>query len=104
MTNTIIGNSIVIDGDITGDDDLVVMGTVKGRITVKENLQIEEGGLVEADIQSANVTIGGHVTGNILAQDRVELRSDGRMVGDIKAPRITIEDGASFKGNIDMDV
>ena len=104
MANTVIGSSIVIDGEITGDEDLVIQGTVKGKITLKENLLVENGGVVEADIETQNVDISGQVTGNITATDKVELKSQCRMVGDIKAPRILIADGASFKGNVDMDV
>jgi len=104
MANTVIGSSIVIDGEITGEEDLVVQGTVKGKIVLKENLIVENSGVVEADIQTSNVTVSGQVTGNIMASQRVELKADGRMVGDIKSPRILIADGASFKGNVDMDV
>lgn len=99
----VIGRSIVIDGEITGDEDLVVQGTVKGKISLKQSLFVEGSGVVEADIETQNVEISGSVTGNILASDKVELKSDGRMVGDIKAPRILIADGATFKGNVDMD-
>ena len=59
--------------------------------------------MVEADIETQNVEVSGKVTGNILASDKVELKTDCRVVGDIKAPRILIADGASFKGNVDMD-
>ncbi len=104
MANTVIGSSIVIDGEISGDEDLVIQGTVKGRISLKESLRVEGSGVVEADIETQNVEIGGRVTGNITASARVELRADCRVVGDIKAPRILIADGASFKGNVDMDV
>ncbi len=104
MANTVIGSSIVIDGEISGDEDLVIQGTVKGRISLKESLMVESSGVVEADIETQNVEIGGRVTGNITATDKVELKSDCRVVGDIKAPRILIADGASFKGNVDMDV
>ncbi len=104
MANTVIGNSIMIDGEISGDEDLVIQGTVKGKIAIKESLFVESGGTVEADIETQNVEIAGKVTGNILASDKVELKSDCRVVGDIKAPRILIADGASFKGNVDMDV
>ena len=103
MANTIIGSSIVIDGEIAGDEDLVIEGTVKGKISLKENLQVETSGVVEADIQTTTVTISGQVTGNIQASERVELTADGRMVGDIRSPRILIADGATFKGNIDME-
>ncbi|HUU01612.1 MAG TPA: polymer-forming cytoskeletal protein [Myxococcota bacterium] len=99
----VIGSSIVIDGEISGDEDLVIQGTVKGKITLKESLFVEGSGVVEADIVTRNVEVSGSVTGNINASDKVELKSDGRMVGDIKAPRILIADGATFKGNVDMD-
>ena len=104
MPNTVIGSSIVIDGEIVAEEDLTVQGTVKGKVALKENLFVENSGVLEADIETQNVTISGQVTGNISASDKVELRSDGRMVGDIKAPRILIADGAVFKGNVDMDV
>jgi len=101
--NTIIGSSIVIDGEISGEEDLVIQGTVKGKVALKEALFVEHSGTVEADIQVSSVEISGQVTGNVVASDKVELKSDGRMVGDIKAPRVLIADGATFKGNIDME-
>ncbi|NVJ00256.1 bactofilin BacO [Myxococcus sp. AM001] len=104
MANTVIGSSIVIDGEISGDEDLVIQGTVKGKISLKESLYVEGSGVVEADIETQNVEIAGRVTGNIVASDKVELKTDCRVVGDIKAPRILIADGASFKGNVDMDM
>ena len=103
MANTVIGSSIVIDGEISCDEDLVIQGTVKGKIALKENLHVENSGVVEADIETSTVTISGQVTGNILAGDKVEIKADGRMIGDIKAPRILIADGAVFKGNVDME-
>lgn len=104
MANTIIGKSIVIDGEISGDEDLIIRGTVKGRIVLRENLFVEETGVVEADIETQNVSVSGQVTGNIQAAEKVEISAGGRMVGDLKAPRILIADGAAFKGNVDMDV
>lgn len=102
--NTIIGSTIVIDGEITGEEDLIIEGTVKGRIVLKQNLIVEKSGVVEADIETQTVTISGQVTGNIVASDKVEITSGGKMIGDIKAPRVLIADGAIFKGNIDMEV
>lgn len=104
MANTIIGSTIVIDGEISGDEDLVIQGTVKGRIVLKESCIVEASGTVEADIETQNVEVAGNVTGNITATDKVELKSDCQVVGDIKSPRILIADGAQFKGNVDMDV
>ena len=104
MANTVIGSSIVIDGEITGDEDLVIQGTVKGRISLRESLFVESSGVIEADIETANVEVSGQVTGNIVASDKVELKTDCKVVGDIKAPRVVIEDGARFKGSIEMEV
>ena len=103
MTHTYIGTSMVIDGEISGDEDLVVEGTVKGRIALRDNVQIANSAIVEGDIESSSVTISGQVTGNVRATDRVELKADGRMIGDIRSQRIQIAEGATFKGNIDMD-
>jgi len=102
--HTVIGSSIVIDGEITGDEDLVILGTVKGRVALKESLYVESSGVIEADIETANVEVSGQVTGNISASEKVELKADCKVVGDIRAPRILIADGAVFKGNVDMDV
>lgn len=104
MANTFIGSSIVVDGEISGEEDLVIQGTVKGKISLKESLYVEQSGVVEADIETQNVDISGQVTGNITASDKVELKTECRVTGDVKAPRILIADGASFKGNVDMDV
>jgi len=103
MTNTIIGSSIVIDGEITGDEDLVVRGTVKGRIAVRENIVVEESGSLEANVETGTITVHGRVTGDIQASERAELKGSSRVVGDIRAPRVLIADGASFKGSVDMD-
>jgi len=103
MANAIIGSTIVIDGEIIGDEDLVILGTVKGRIELRHDLFVSAGATVEAQVQAQNIEITGQVTGNVSASDKVDLKPDCRMVGDIKAPRILISDGASFKGNVDMD-
>jgi len=102
--HTVIGSTIVIDGEISGDEDLVIQGTVKGKISLKESLYVESSGVIEADIETANVEVSGQVTGNIAASDKVELKADCKVVGDIRAPRILIADGAAFKGNVDMDL
>jgi cytoskeletal protein CcmA (bactofilin family) len=103
MAHTVIGSTIVIDGEISGDEDLVVLGTVKGRISLRENIVVENTGVVEASVETATITVNGSVTGDIRASERVELSANCHVVGDIRAPRILIADGASFKGNVDMD-
>jgi len=102
--HTIIGTSIVIDGEVSGDENLLVLGTVKGKISLKESLFVESSGVIEADIETANVDVSGQVTGNIVASEKVELKANCKVVGDIRAPRILIADGAVFKGSVDMDV
>ncbi len=103
MANTVIGNTIVIDGEIEGGEDLIIQGTVHGKIALEESLFVEGTGVVEADIETQNVEVSGEVTGNITCTDKVEIKKDGKMTGDIKAPRILIADGAHFKGNVIME-
>lgn len=102
MAETIIGANIVIDGDITGNDALTVLGLVRGRVQVKDAVTVTPSGRVEASVESNSVEVSGTIEGNVTASDKVEIKSGGRLVGDIKAPRILIADGASFKGNINM--
>ena len=102
-SKTVIGSSIVIDGEISGDEPLVVHGNVKGQISLNETVFVEPSGTVEANIETKNIEISGQVVGEILASDRAEIKSDGKVVGNIKASRILIADGAVFKGHIDME-
>jgi cytoskeletal protein CcmA (bactofilin family) len=104
MNSTVIGSSIIVDGEITGDEALIIQGTVKGKIAVKESLFVDTSALVEGDVETQTVEVAGQITGNITASDKVQLQKASRVLGDIRAARILIEDGASFKGNVDMDV
>ena len=104
MANTVIGSSIVIDGEISGDEDLVIQGTVKGKISLQgEPLRrgLGRGGGRHRDPERGDRRPRHR---EHPASDKVELKADCRVVGDMKAPRILIADGASFKGNVDMDV
>ncbi len=104
MAATRIGPGITIEGEVTSDDEVVVGGVLRGKLQVDGPVTIESDGVVEADIGAQSVSIGGAVTGNVTASERVDLLSGGRLIGDVKAARLTIADGASFKGNVDMDV
>lgn len=104
MAGTIIGSGMTIEGEVTSDEEVVVVGTVRGKLHVDAAVTIETGAVVEADVAAASLSIGGTMTGNANASDRVDLLTGGRLVGDVKAARLTIADGASFKGNVDMDV
>jgi cytoskeletal protein CcmA (bactofilin family) len=103
MANTIIAHGITIEGELTSDDDVVIQGTLRGKLVSKDVVSVETGAVVEADISASSLSVGGQITGNVTASDRVDLVAGGRLVGDVKASRLTIADGASFKGNVDMD-
>ena len=100
----VIGKGIEIKGTLSGAGDLVVEGRVEGQISLKNTLTIEESGEVQADVEVEAIVVNGKMSGNIEATDKVQVSSSARMVGDIKAPRVIIEDGARFKGSIEMDV
>jgi len=104
MASTVIGAGISIDGEVTSDDDIVVQGTIRGKLSSKDSVTIEQGAVVEADVDGSTLTVAGAITGNISAQDRVDLQNGAKVVGNVRAARITIADGAQFKGNVDMDV
>ncbi len=104
MASTVIGAGITIEGEISADEDVVVQGTIRGKLDAREAVTVEAGSTVEADITAGPLTIAGAVTGNISSTDRVDLQAGARVIGNVKATRITIADGAQFKGNVDMDV
>src|SRR3954454_9268778 len=100
--NTVIGQSILISGKLTGDEDLTVQGRAEGELTLTRTLIVEPTGVVKANVAVKNAIVSGVVVGNINATESVELTREGRMVGDIHAPRVIIVDGASFRGRVDM--
>ena len=104
MASTVIGAGITVEGDITTDEDLVVAGTVRGKVSAKDSVSIEHGATVEADVTGGSLTVAGALTGNVTVGERVDLQSGSRVIGNVKAARVTIADGAQFKGNVDMDV
>lgn len=104
MAGTVIGEGLTIEGDISGDDEIVINGTLRGRLTTTDAVTIGATAVVGADITGASLSVAGQVTGDVSASERVDIQAGGRLVGDIKAARFTIADGASFKGNVDMEV
>lgn len=100
--STIIGESILINGSLHGDEDLTVRGRVEGTLSLSKTLVVEQTGIVKAEVQVKNCIIAGVVVGNVTASESVEITKEGRMVGDINAPRVIIVDGASFRGRVDM--
>jgi cytoskeletal protein CcmA (bactofilin family) len=99
-----IGPSIMIKGELQGDEDLTIDGRVEGKIELRDhNLTIGPNGKIKADLYANIIVIAGDVQGNAHAKERVEIAPTGRLSGDIAAPRITIADGAHFKGSVDME-
>lgn len=98
-----IGQSLVVKGELSGSEDLVVEGEVDGSIALHgQSLTVLPNGRVRANIEAGNVIVHGRVDGDIHASDRVELLKSASLTGNISTARILIEDGAFFKGTIDM--
>ena len=98
-----IGKSLVIKGEVTGSESLYIDGRVEGSINLSGNrVTIGRNGVVAANINAREIVVLGKVRGNLTASDRVDIRSDGSLTGDVVAARISIEDGAYFKGGIDI--
>jgi cytoskeletal protein CcmA (bactofilin family) len=98
-----IGKSVVVKGELSGSEDLVVDGEVEGSISLRgQSLTVGPNGRVRANIEARNVVVNGRVDGDVHATERVELRKTASLSGDISTARISIEDGAFFKGTIDI--
>jgi cytoskeletal protein CcmA (bactofilin family) len=99
-----LGSKLVCKGEISGEEDLVIKGRIKGTIMLrKHSLFIEKDALVEADVTAANVVLSGSLTGNIYASGKAFLSPEARMKGDIVAAKVSIRDGAQFMGSIRMN-
>src|SRR6185436_15626158 len=98
-----IGKAVKVNGQIYSKEDLYVDGDVEGTIELHDNrLTIGPNGKVHAGVKAREVVVLGSIQGNVEASDRLEIRKEGRLVGDIHTARIVIEDGAYFKGSIDI--
>ena len=99
-----LGSSLQIKGHITGTEDLQIDGKVDGPISLHgHELTVGPTAQLNSEIHAGEVVVFGKVVGNLHARDRVDVRKDGSVVGDIATARITIEDGAQFKGRIEID-
>lgn len=98
-----IGPSIVIRGEVSGDEDLVIQGHVDGSISLGlHSVTVGNGGRVKAGIRGRVITVEGAVEGDLTAEEQIVLRGTARVKGDLNAPRVVLEDGASFRGLVDM--
>ena len=99
-----IGPSITINGDVTGEENLVVEGVIEGTVNLKDNnLVISENGRLTANISARIIRVDGEVKGELRGSEQVIISPTGQVSGDIRAPRVVLEDGCQFKGSIDME-
>lgn len=98
-----IGKSVVIRGELTGNEDLYLDGEVEGNINLRDHkLVVGPNAKIKASISARDVVVHGRVDGNVTATDRVELKRSSTLYGDVSTHRIVVEDGAVFKGSIDI--
>jgi cytoskeletal protein CcmA (bactofilin family) len=99
-----LGASLHVKGEITGNEDLAIDGSVEGLVHLEDRkLTVGASARLTADIIAREVVVYGNVKGNLRARDRIEIKKDGSVVGDLTTARIMIEDGAYFKGSIEID-
>jgi cytoskeletal protein CcmA (bactofilin family) len=100
----VIGSSIQINGDLRGDEDLRIEGKVSGTVELKNSvLTIGKEGKVKADVYAKSIAVDGETKGDLYATERVSVHVNARVQGNIIAPKVSIEEGAHFKGSIEMD-
>jgi cytoskeletal protein CcmA (bactofilin family) len=99
-----LGSTLHVKGEITGNEDLLIDGSVEGLVQLEDRkLTVGASAKVTADVIAREVVVYGNVKGNLRARDRIEIKKDGSVVGDLTTARISIEDGAYFKGSIEID-
>jgi cytoskeletal protein CcmA (bactofilin family) len=99
-----LGATLTIQGEITSDEDLQIDGKVRGRISLQgRRLTIGRTAELNSEVTAGEVIVYGKLTGNLCARDRVEIKKDGSVIGDITTTRVSIEDGADFKGRMEID-
>ncbi len=101
--NAVLGKSVVVKGQILSREDLTIDGEVEGTVEMQEHrLTIGPNGKVRASVKAREVIVLGTLHGNVETGDRIDIRKEAKLVGDIRTARIVIEDGAYFKGNVDI--
>ena len=99
----VIGPSISIKGELSGEEDLMIQGRVEGKIDLKKNnVTVGRNGHIKGDIYGKIISIEGEVQGNLFGEEKIVIRESGVVRGNMRTPRFSLEDGAKFKGSIDM--
>ncbi len=103
LHQTVLGQTVVLRGELSANEDLLIEGQLEGTISLEDHcLTIGPHGQVKAEIRARQVVILGTVSGNVVAREKVEIRRSGHIVGDLRAGAVAIEEGAYFKGSIDI--
>lgn len=99
-----IGPSISIVGEVTGGEDLVILGRVEGKVSLPQHaVSVGRSARLTADVEAKVVSVEGEVRGHVRAAEQILIRKTATMLGDLKAPRVGLEDGCRFKGSVDME-
>jgi len=100
----VIGPSIHVRGDVSGDEDVIIHGKLEGTVSFpKNNITVGADGRVKADLKALKITVEGQVSGDLHGGERVTVKHTGRVEGNIVAPRVVLEDGCQFKGSVEMN-
>jgi cytoskeletal protein CcmA (bactofilin family) len=99
---TLIAIGATLTGEISGDTDILIEGTVEGKVHPSQDVTVGENGLVRGEIEARRVQVAGKVVGNVHGKESVELLASGSLEGDVSAPSLVIGDGAFFKGRVEM--
>lgn len=100
----IIGPSLVLKGDLSGEEDLTIQGRIEGKVVLKNNgITVGKDGRVKADLYAKSIFVEGDVRGNLYAEEKIVIRETGNVKGNLVAPRVKLDEGAKFKGSVDMD-
>jgi cytoskeletal protein CcmA (bactofilin family) len=103
-SRAVLGPSLDLTGELSGAEDLLIEGKVQGKIRLAQNaVTVGAKGRVSADVSARMIEIEGEVDGHLSADELIVLRKSARVRGDLASPRVVIEDGAKFKGTIDME-
>ena len=104
MPKTTIGKSLLLEGELKGKDGLIIAGKIKGSVEVSGALSVEKEAVVKADIKASNVKISGEVKGDICSTGNVHYMENCSVTGNTTTSRILIEDGATIKGSVHINI
>ena len=103
MAETVIQKGLTIEGSLSSGGDVRLEGCIQGKVEVKGRLDVGADGSILSSVDSGHLTVAGLVRGNVEGRERVDLLAGARLHGNVRAPRLTITDGATFRGQVEME-